>query len=50
VGRLKGRRVSLGPPTTSVHFLARDVLAFAGLRARAGAIAPHRELSVKRGL
>src|SRR5262249_50630627 len=35
VGRLKGRRVNLGPPTTSVHFLARDVLAFAGLRARA---------------
>jgi TRAP-type uncharacterized transport system substrate-binding protein len=33
VGRLKGRRVSLGPPTSSVHFLAQDVLAFAGLRA-----------------
>jgi hypothetical protein len=31
MGRLKGRRVYLGPPTTSVHFLARDVLAFAGL-------------------
>jgi TRAP-type uncharacterized transport system substrate-binding protein len=30
---LKGRRVGLGPPTTSAHFLARDVLAFAGLRA-----------------
>lgn len=29
---LKGRRVCLGPPTASVHFLARDVLAFAGLR------------------
>jgi TRAP-type uncharacterized transport system substrate-binding protein len=31
VGRLKGHRVYLGPPTTSVYFLARDVLAFAGL-------------------
>jgi TRAP-type uncharacterized transport system substrate-binding protein len=32
---LKGRRVCLGPPTACVHFLARDVLAFAGLRAAA---------------
>src|SRR5262249_36846540 len=24
VKRLKGRRINLGPPTTSVHFLARD--------------------------
>ncbi|HKI32933.1 MAG TPA: hypothetical protein VKA46_13860 [Gemmataceae bacterium] len=32
---LKGQRVCLGPATTSLHFLARDVLAFAGLRARA---------------
>jgi hypothetical protein len=35
VGRLKGRRICIGPPTTSVHFLARDVLAFAGLHAPA---------------
>jgi TRAP-type uncharacterized transport system substrate-binding protein len=33
VGQLKGRRVSVGPPTTSTHFIARDVLAFAGLHA-----------------
>lgn len=32
IGQLKGRRVCLGPPTSSVHFLGRDVLAFAGLR------------------
>jgi TRAP-type uncharacterized transport system substrate-binding protein len=31
VGQLKGRRICLGPTTTTVHFLARDVLAFAGL-------------------
>jgi len=36
VERLKGRRVGLGPPTTTLHFLARDVLAFAGLRAPVG--------------
>jgi hypothetical protein len=36
VGRLKGQRVCVGPSTTTVHFLARDVLAFAGLRARVG--------------
>jgi TRAP-type uncharacterized transport system substrate-binding protein len=30
---LKGRRICLGPSVTSLHFLARDVLAFAGLRA-----------------
>jgi TRAP-type uncharacterized transport system substrate-binding protein len=36
VARVKGRRVYLGPPTTSVHFLARDVLAFAGLNDPAG--------------
>jgi TRAP-type uncharacterized transport system substrate-binding protein len=35
VAGLKGRRVCLGPTTTSLHFLARDVLAFAGLRAPA---------------
>jgi hypothetical protein len=35
VGRLKGRRVCLGPPASSIHFLARDVLAFAGLHAPA---------------
>ena len=33
IEHLKGRRVGLGPATTSLHFLARDVLAFAGLRA-----------------
>jgi len=33
---LKGRHVWLGPTTSSAHFLARDVLAFAGLRAPAG--------------
>jgi TRAP-type uncharacterized transport system substrate-binding protein len=32
VEELRGRRVCLGPPTASLHFLARDVLAFAGLR------------------
>jgi hypothetical protein len=31
VSALKGRRVCLGPSTSSLHFLARDVLAFAGL-------------------
>ena len=35
---LKGQRVCLGPPTSSVYFLARDVLAFAGLHA---AVAGH---------
>jgi TRAP-type uncharacterized transport system substrate-binding protein len=33
LGRLRGRRICLGPPTTANHFLARDVLAFAGLHA-----------------
>jgi TRAP-type uncharacterized transport system substrate-binding protein len=33
---LKGHRVWLGPTTSSAHFLARDVLAFAGLRPSAG--------------
>jgi TRAP-type uncharacterized transport system substrate-binding protein len=33
VTALKGRRVCLGPPTTSQYFLAADVLEFAGLRA-----------------
>jgi TRAP-type uncharacterized transport system substrate-binding protein len=32
VGGLRGRRVCLGPPAASLHYLARDVLAFAGLR------------------
>ncbi len=35
LAQLKGKRVCLGPPTTSVHFLARDVLCFAGLQAPA---------------
>jgi TRAP-type uncharacterized transport system substrate-binding protein len=35
VGRLKGRRVCIGPPTTCTYFIARDVLAFAGLHASA---------------
>jgi TRAP-type uncharacterized transport system substrate-binding protein len=32
LAHLKGRRICLGPPTTCMHFLARDVLAFAGLQ------------------
>jgi TRAP-type uncharacterized transport system substrate-binding protein len=28
---LKGRRICIGPPTASTHWIARDVLAFAGL-------------------
>jgi NMT1 family protein len=35
VGGLKGRRVCIGPPTSSTYFIARDVLAFAGMRASA---------------
>jgi hypothetical protein len=31
VGSLKGRRICLGPKTTTAYYLARDVLAFAGL-------------------
>jgi TRAP-type uncharacterized transport system substrate-binding protein len=29
---LKGQRICLGPPSACVHFLGRDILAFAGLR------------------
>jgi X-X-X-Leu-X-X-Gly heptad repeat protein len=31
LGRLKGRRIAIGPPTTSTHYIARDLLTFAGL-------------------
>jgi TRAP-type uncharacterized transport system substrate-binding protein len=36
LARLKGRRVNLGPANTADHWLAQDVLAFAGLHAPAG--------------
>lgn len=57
VGRLKGKRVCLGPPSASTHFIARDVLAFAGLRASADYVADeaspqelHQQLERLRGL
>jgi TRAP-type uncharacterized transport system substrate-binding protein len=36
LARLKGRRINLGPTSASCHYLARDILAFAGLRAPVG--------------
>ena len=39
LARLKGRRINIGPPSTTYHYIGRDILAFAGLHAppRAGA-------------
>jgi hypothetical protein len=32
VAGLRGRRINVGPPTASCHYLARDLLAYAGLQ------------------